>query len=384
MKLLEFALLQLWRRRYKNLAVFLVLMFLVAVVASLFLTAGSIRTLLYRTLDDLPDIYLQRVVAGRLTPFEEERIEKIIEIAGVEEVYPRVWGYYYFQPAGLNFTVVGVDPDYPPFSKAVTQLLASRNLPRDGMVVGEGVAKILESHWYRESFNFIRPDGSKVNIKLLGTFSSDTLLNYDTVLLHLSTARKIFGMEEGEVTDVAINISNPEELSTISQKLRYLFPDSRVITREDLKASYQNVFDYKSGVFLGFMIVAFIAFFILVFEKATSISREQTREIAVLKAVGWRVSDILKMKFLESLIVVLLAYWVGIMVAYWWVYILQAPLIGNLFSGFSILKPPFLLEPFWDLSLFVTIFMVTAPLYLAATIIPNWQAAVSDIEEALR
>ena len=384
MKLLEFALLEIWRRRYKNGAIFVIFAGLVALTAAIFLAAASIKSLLYATLDDQPDIYLQRVVAGRLAPFGAARLGRLYDVAGIEAVYERVWGYYYFQPAGVNFTVVGVDPDFPAFSRAVTKVLAAKGLADGEMLVGKGVRDLLERHWYKERFNFIRPDGEMIEGKIAGTITSDTLIDYDTIVVTTAFARKIFGLAPGELTDVAIDLANPAETRTIAQKLRYLYPDMRVITKEDLRTSYQNIFDYKSGIFLALLIAAFAAFFILVFERSTALSREQSRQIAILKALGWRVEDILKVKFLEGAIVSLLSYWVGILVAYYWVYGLQGVGIREVFSGFSVLKPPFVLEPVFDSALLVSIFLATVPLYIAATIVPNWLAAVSDTEEALR
>jgi ABC-type lipoprotein release transport system permease subunit len=383
-KLLEFALLEIWRRRYKNGAIFVIFAALVALTAAIFLAAASIKSLLYATLDDQPDIYLQRVVAGRLAPFDAARLDRLYDIAGIEAVYERVWGYYYFQPAGVNFTVVGVDPDFPAFSRAVTKVLAAKSLADGEMLVGKGVRDLLERHWYKERFNFIRPDGEMIEGKIAGTITSDTLIDYDTIVVTTAFARKIFGLAPGELTDVAIDLANPAEMRTIAQKLRYLYPDMRVITKEDLRTSYQNIFDYKSGIFLALLIAAFAAFFILVFERSTALSREQSRQIAILKALGWRVEDILKVKFLEGAIVSLLSYWVGILVAYYWIYGLQGVGIREVFSGFSVLKPPFVLEPVFDSALLVSIFLATVPLYIAATIVPNWLAAVSDTEEALR
>ncbi len=384
MKLLEFALLSLWRRRFKNGSILLLFTLLIMLIASLFLTAASIEHLLEKTLTDQPDIYLQRIVAGRLAPMKEERAEKIMEIEGIAAIYPRVWGYYYYAPAGVNFSVVGVDPNFPSFSKAITEVLQTKELPPQSMFVGEGVKRVLESHWYNKSFNFIKPDGSLQKVDIAGVFHTDTLLNYDTILLPLNLAREIFELDEDEVTDFALTLMNPKELRSVAQKLRFMFPDCRVITKEDLKASYQNYFDYKSGIFLAMMTAAFFAFFILVFEKASSITRNDVREIAVLKALGWRVRDIVWVKTLESAVILFFSFFAGWMGAYVWVFRLQAPLLRDILSGFSVLKPPFMLEPVFEPSLFVTLFLLVAPLYLAATVIPNWRAAVVDVEEALR
>ena len=132
------------------------------------------------------------------------------------------------------------------------------------------------------------------------------------------------------------------------------------------------------------LITSIFAFFILVFEKASSVTKEQIKEIGILKALGWEINDVLKLKFFESILISLISFLFGILLSYFWVYNLNAVIIKNIFTGYSILKPDFNLIPIFDISLFMTIFFATVPIYIAATIIPSWRAAVIDPEEAIR
>ncbi len=382
LKMLAFALSFLGRRLWKNLAVFFVFWALIFLVSSAFLIAASIKKELFATLDELPQIFVQRTIAGRLVPSPVSRMEKIEQIEGVEAAYGRVWGYYYFPAAGVNFSVVGLDMDMAGFTPWMDEILASG---REGMVVGEGVKRVLLSHYYKDYFNFITPSGDFLKVPLVGTFPAHTELeSSDTILLPMHTARKIFGMPQDQVTDIAVRVSNPKEIATIAAKIRVLYPDSRVLTRFDIQAAYQNVFDYKSGLFLALMLGAFFTFFILVFEKMSSVGKEERREIAILKALGWRIGDVLRLKFLESSLIAIFAYGLGVVGAYFFVYSMQAPLLRNLFTGFSVLKPRFELIPVLDIGLLLSIFFATVPLYLAATIVPTWRSSVIDPEEALR
>ncbi len=384
MKMLNFAIESLKRRKYKNLAVFLIFSTLITLVFSVFLTSEALKHALYKTLKDEPDIIIQKISAGRMVPMPLERAFEMAEIEGVGKIYPRVWGYYYFKPAGVNFSVVGYEEDMPLFSKALTLFLQKSTLPPDAALIGEGVREVLKKHWFDKTFHFVKPDGTMYEIAIAGVFKNDTLLNYDTILLPMSAAKEVLGLSEEEVSDFALEVTNPKEIENVANKLRFSYPDSRVITRENLKSSYQNVFDYKSGLFLALMISSFFAFFILVFEKASSVGREQAKEIGILKAVGWRIEDVLKLKFLEAVLILIFSYITGILLSYIWVYNLQGVGIREIFSGFSVLKPPLRLEPYFDISLFITIFLISAPLYLAASIIPSWRAAVVDVEEVLR
>ena len=52
-------------------------------------------------------------------------------------------------------------------------------------------------------------------------------------------------MKEDMATDIVVRVSNPKETAMVGSKIKLLFPDTRIITKEDLKVSYKNIFDYK-------------------------------------------------------------------------------------------------------------------------------------------
>ncbi len=387
LKLLDFAITSLKRRVWKNIAIFFVFFSIIFTIFSVLLISKSIQKELDDTLNALPSIFIQKIVGGRVEKMKIDRIYALSDIVGIKSVTPRVWGYYYFQNIGANFSLVGLDFDMDSFKKNYSDIIEKfyDTDNKNFMIVGKGVKKILKASFYDDEFNFVKPNGDLLNVKIKGTFKADSELeSSDTMLLPISLAREIFGMHEDEITDIVVNVPNPLEVETIKQKIKYLYPDCRVLSKNDLKVSYQNIFDYKSGLFLAIFLSAFVAFFILVFEKASSISKEQIKEIGILRAVGWQVEDILKLKFLESFLISFFAYFLALIFAYFFVYLLQAPLLKDLFMGYSILKPKFSLIPIFDIGLLISVFLVTVPLYVGATIIPTWRASTVEVEEALR
>jgi ABC-type antimicrobial peptide transport system permease subunit len=163
-----------------------------------------------------------------------------------------------------------------------------------------------------------------------------------------------------------------------------MYPDTRVITTQDLKVSYQNIFDYKSGLFLALFIVALFTFFIIIYDKSSGLSSEEKREIGVLKAIGWRVDDVIKEKFYESFIISLFSYALGVGVALAYVYLLKAPLLRDIFVGYSQLKTDFELPFVFDIQTLFLVFFLSVPIYMAATIIPSWRVATLEADEVIR
>ena len=191
-------------------------------------------------------------------------------------------------------------------------------------------------------------------------------------------------MDEHKATDIIVKVANVKEIATIVQKINERYPDMRAITQDDIRVSYQNIFDYKSGFFLALFSICAFAFFIIIYDKTSGLSSEEKREIGILKAIGWSSDDILKEKFYESFTLSLSAFLLGVTGSLFYVYALQAPLLRNLFMGYSALKPSFALPFSVDVSMLVLLFLLSVPIYIAATLIPAWRASTLDADEVMR
>ena len=387
--LLDFAIRSLQRRFGKSFFIFFILSLLIFLLSSVLMIAESIKLELNSTLKTLPHITLQRFIAGKQSDIFAERAEALLGIDGISMATPRVWGYYYFKPAGVNFSVMGIDAYEEPYSATMEQITKVYNVKvltrEQGMVVGEGIKKVLAENFYTEFFNFITPSGRGQKVNIAGVFHSDLALeSNDLIVLPKALAYTIFGMSPEMATDIVVRVANPKEISTIVRKITERYPDTRAITQDDIRISYQNIFDYKSGFFLAFFSICAFAFFIIIYDKSSGLSAEERREIGILKALGWSGDDILKTKFYESFIIAMGAFLLGICVALWFVYGLQAPLLRNIFMGYSELKPAFAL-PFWfDGTLLVLLFLLSVPVYIGATLIPAWRVSTLDADEVMR
>jgi len=390
LKLLDFALKSLKRRLGKKLAVIFIFSFLVFLLISVFSIASSLKKELQISVDALPELIVQKMKAGRQTLIPVERTYKIATIPGVEKAYDRVWGYYYFLNANVNFTVVGLDFDLDAYKQKYNNIIKmysgiTDTITSPFMIAGQGVKKILEENFYDKYFNFIKVTGGKIETTIIGTFTDESAMETnDIVLMPVTQVRELFDIPEEYATDIVVRVPNPLEVDVVKRKLQYMFPDCRIVSKSDIEASYQNIFDYKSGLFLVLLIAAFIAFFILVYDKTSGLSLEDRREIGILKAVGWQVENVLQIKFLEGILISFFSFALGSGLALFYVYTLQAPLLRNIFTGASILKPDFQLLPVIDFQLFFLVFILTVPIYIMATIIPSWRAAIIDADEVMR
>ncbi|NPA66621.1 MAG: FtsX-like permease family protein, partial [Epsilonproteobacteria bacterium] len=205
-----------------------------------------------------------------------------------------------------------------------------------------------------------------------------------TIVMDITDAQEILGVAKGYVTDLAVYIPNKEEIDTIATKIQSLAPNVKIITHQQLISKYETLYHYKGGIFLVVFLIALLTFFIVVSDKLSGISSSEQHEIATLKALGWSMQDIIKEKFLESFILSFGAYLFGIIIALWYVYIIQAPLLDQIFEGESGIRPPFALLFHFDVTTFVMIFFITVPVYIASVILPTWRVAAMEIDEVLR
>jgi len=387
----DFAIRGLVRQKTKNLAI----AGLFALIVFLFTGIDYVSNALYQeTLKAVrfqPSIIVQNVRAGRQVPINLAPVEKIAKIFGVAEVRGRVWGYYFDPYTGANYTVVG-DPgdlvenweltlqgDQEGSAGEETGLLK----PGEAMV-GEGVLKVRRLR-VGGLLNFQDYAARPISFNVKGAFSSTvSLWTHDLIVLTEADARKLFGLKEGTAWDLAVDVPNEFEVPKVGDKIISLVPGARVIATNQLKRTYGSSYGFRSGVLLSTSVVCLLAFLILAYDRVARLSQEEQREIAILKAIGWQTSDVIRLNMLQSLILSLTGFLAGAVLSYYHVFFAGAPLLRMAFSGWSVLYPPHPLPPSVDLSKLLGFMFLTVVPYIAVGIIPVWRASVKDPEEVFR
>ncbi|MBI5018639.1 MAG: FtsX-like permease family protein [Deltaproteobacteria bacterium] len=379
LKILEYALSSLLRRRGKNLAILLSFVVVVTVLASILFVTHALKAEATRLLVSAPDLVVQRLVAGRHDLIPESYGLTVQGITGVSAVTPRVWGYYYDGLTRANYTLIGVR------SAPTLRLLWGRMPAAEGeCAVGSGVAEARQIDLPGE---LVLTDSRGVGVlfDVVGVFDADSsLLTNDLVVLGEADLRQFFSFPEGHATDLTVAVGNEREVQTVAQKVRTLLPDTRPVTRDELARTYDAVFHWRSGMMLAAFAGAALAFSILAWDKATGLSAEEQQEIGVLKAIGWDTSDVLELKTWEGLALSLVSFLLGLILAYVHVFFLGAPLLTPVLKGWSVLFPEFRLVPYLDLYQLIVLGFFTVVPYLASTVIPCWKASIADPEAVIR
>jgi lipoprotein-releasing system permease protein len=379
-KILEFALSSLLRRRYKNLAILVVYAFTISVLASVLFLTESLKREVSRVLEDVPELIVQRTIAGRHELIPIEVAETLRSIRGVGEVRPRLWGYYYDPLTRANYTLVGLAP-----GQGELELLEGRLPRRSGeAAIGPGVAEVIPARLGDDIF-LIDSRNTGQSFEVVGVFrQQSSLLTNDLVTLTSENLIDFFGLPADHATDLAVQVFNQNEIGTVAAKIKQRFPEARPIARSELRRTYDALFSWRSGMMLTVFLAAVVAFAILAWDKATGISAAERLEIGILKAVGWDTSDVLELKFWEGLAISVSAFLMGVLAAWLHVFVLGAPILARVMKGWSVVFPEFRLSPHVSLyQIFLLAFLTVVP-YVFSTVIPSWKAAITDPETVTR
>lgn len=389
LNLLDFALSSLWRRRWKNLGVLLIFTGVIFLLASFHLVTNALTERAGAILAPTPDIVIQKMSAGRQESIPLAYQEQLRGFFGIRQVVPRIWGYYFDEVRLANFTVIGVDSGRMPLGQHLGQTLAAGEFPAAG---ADGPAPAAVGGLIASSlnlapggfFSLFRPDLTLKSFTVSGIFKGETdLLTADLIAVELAQARDLFQIPAGLVTDLCVYVHNPAEVDNLARRIAEVLPDTRVLTREQISRTYQAVFGWRSGMAAVCLLAALAAFAILAWDKASGLSPEERREVAVLKIVGWETPDLLIMRGQEALVVAGGAFLLGLSLA--WVHVLyfDAALFRPVLVGWSAIYPAFALAPKIELQDLLLLFALTVPPYLAATVIPTWRSASVPAEDAL-
>jgi ABC-type lipoprotein release transport system permease subunit len=349
----------------------LIFTLLIFILSSVFFVKASIQKEIALSLDNQPDIVLQNIKAGRTIFTPTEWIDEIEQIHGIKSVSQRVYGWYKFDTLDKHFSVVGVDffddELKPSFQNIVKEIDFDKFMARDSMIVGEGVKDILNRAYYKDFLNFIITDRLK-KVYIYDTFVSELKLETnDLILMDIDLAKEIFELDEDECSDIAIEVHNPTEIEMIATKIDSMFDSGKVIVKDDLRAYTQNLYDYKGGFFLSLFIVSLVTFVMILYFKASAMSKDEQKEIAIIRSLGWSINDVLIYKMIESLIISLVGFITALILALVYVYYFDAYLLDRVFFGFSNITSSFELIPAIDLDTISVLFFVSVPLYICAS-----------------
>jgi len=385
----RFTLLLLFNNRQKHSAIFMLSILLIAILASVLFLATSLQKELQSTLKNQADFTVQKYRAGHLEDMPQSWIREFQKIEGVSEVEGRIYGTHYYEPKEQHFFIVGVDFHDTKAIETIKKLLPNFDtkafLAKNSMLIGAGVKAFFDEFHYFKFYTFRPPDRSKLRVYIYDTLPKESnLISSDMILVDKKIARHILGIKKSFVSDAVIRIKDKTLTEQVYESLIMSHFESRIIKKSDIQKHYRELFNYKGGFFVTLYIVALVSFLSLLYQRYMLVSSVDVKEIAILRSLGWKIDSIISLKVIENAIVAITAYIIAVIIAYLYVFALDAPILQSIFLGSDNLLTKVSFVPYISLSDLAMLFALFVIPFLLSIIIPIWYISTKDISETLR
>lgn len=308
--------------------------------------------------------------------------EKIRAIPGVIAVAPNNWfGGIYRDPKPENFFAqFGTDPEeilkiFTDFKIPADQLVAWQR-DRAGVIVDDQLAK--KYGWKLVDRIVLKGTIYPVDLELTirGIYAGPEPTN--SIYFNQKYVEEAVAFAKGKAGTFDILADSPQSVSTIASAVDAMFRNSPEPTKTESEKAFQLGFINSIGNVKAFILsISFAVVFATLLVSATTMAmsiRERTREVAVLKTLGFTRQSILRLYIGEGVLVSLAGGALGCLAAILLVSGLShAPGMSLFLSGMKVTASTLLLS-----------IAVAAMVGLLSAILPAYHAAKLDIVEGLR
>lgn len=244
----------------------------------------------------------------------------------------------------------------------------------DGFFVGSKVGDIITIEGY--------------DFTIAGIYSSDTNSNY--VYMDISDAQEILGLEEGSAFTLNVYVDDKSVVDLVVYDISQLYPEFSVTAYSEIyslfseriesgrEAEIAGLQNEKSGIenqgyaiIIGLIIaVALIVLFLMMYTV-----KERTKEIGLMKAIGFTGKSVMSQFILEGTAIGILGGIVGVILGF---------IIGPTISRVLLPNTEVLVSSTPSFSLILFALCLTVILGAVGTIYPAWQASRKSPMEAMR
>ena len=363
---INYAVILLFKDKKDHLFSFCLFALIIFVLSSVLFISGSIQHDLISLVKDRSSIVVSAFRAGKRDLMHSGYIYDISKIDGVADVRGVAEGEYYFVQKRVWF-----------------HLYEDDSLKEDEMIVGEGVKAAMNELYYDESFNFLTEE-RMIPVKIVKTMPKQSaLISNNAIFLHPKTLRAILNLKDEEYTKLYVDVPNTDEISQVALKIENLYPNSFAISIEDEVANIRHLYYYKGGIFMSIYVSVMLIFFVLLKNQISLAYGSKKREIAILRSIGFSIKEIIFLKFIQNFIVSVSAFLLGVMLAYIFVFVFNAPFLKGIFLGDELLNFTNF-TPILEFDKLFLIFVFGVIPFLAFVLIPSWRVACGDINEGLK
>ncbi|MCJ7825717.1 MAG: ABC transporter permease, partial [Anaerolineales bacterium] len=175
-----------------------------------------------------------------------------------------------------------------------------------------------------------------------------------------------------KVTMYAVKVHNPDDAPAVVEKINATIDGTHAALAGEFAEQMPDM-QAASGMMDGISALAIMVGGVGVMNTMLMAVLERTREIGVLRAIGWSRFRILGLIFREALLLGLIGGGMGVLIAFGLIALLNCiPMIGEAF------------QPIWTFEIFARAFSIALLLGLIGGLLPALRAALLEPVEALR
>ena len=212
------------------------------------------------------------------------------------------------------------------------------------------------------------------NFTITGTFETGNFMTDNGIVMPLSTLQNLTS-NQNKVSNVLVKVTDNANVTTVSNTITNAYPNQlSTSTAADSANRINQGLGFISTASWAISLLAIFIGAVGVINTMVMTVYERTREIGVLKAVGWKDSRILGMILGESIVLTLIAFVVGTVIAVTGVEVLLTlvPSVGNAIT------------PSFSIYIFLRAFGIALLVGVIGGLYPAYRASRLSPTEALR
>lgn len=380
-----------WKMLIKNksdhifsFAIFFVIVF---ILSSVLFLSSSLKNMELLIANNQPQILIQNTKGGKPSPIGDAHIYEISQIKGIKAVIPRVYGDYFFVQSSKSFRIVGVDFFSQNSDKIVEKYFKNKiSMANQNVIfVGRAVKNELNSRNFEDKIGLYTYFGDRIEFEIIEINDQNfEAISNNVIFCEQSLAQELLGLDKFEYSDLYIEVPNDDEIINVAKRIQNIIPFAKITTKEDKIAQIHNNYYYEGGIFLGLFIVSIVSFMILIYNKSSVALATQRKEIAILRAIGYKISDVILLKTIQNLFISISAFCFGLIFAYVYVFVFEAPILSHIFLSASELDFEHNFVANIDFSQIAVLFLVCVVPFMASVLFPSWKLSVQDVSRNLK
>jgi lipoprotein-releasing system permease protein len=241
------------------------------------------------------------------------------------------------QLAGVT---LGINPDEADMMYSISSTMVEGNFSHlknnpNGILIGSGIVKKMNLG-INDNINLTSSRNINRNFKIVGIFkTNNSNIDKTKCYVNLAAAQQLLAEGSTYVTDVNVNITNPDDAKKVAQKISSLTG----YTAEGWKESNETLMAANR---MRKIIITFVSLTILIvagfgiYNILNMTITQKINEIAILKAMGFTGRDVIRIFVTQALTIGIMGVAGGIIIAIIMVSILKRVYVGGDIGYFPI------------------------------------------------